>query len=97
VHLPDGWVRLTPSFRLARCDEKAYPYTPAPTLPGNAVTPEPVAPKRPTHYLWAVQIAAVDCLMLATQIRPIKPQTLGIELTRIPPGMTPGTATLSGV
>ncbi len=35
--------------------------TPAPTLPGNAVTPapDPVPPKRAAHYLWAVLIARI--------------------------------------
>jgi hypothetical protein len=34
---------------------------PALTLPGNAVTPkpDPVPPKRPAHYLWAVLIARI--------------------------------------
>ncbi len=32
---------------------------PALTPPGNAVTPEPVPPKRRTHYLWAVLIARI--------------------------------------
>ena len=32
---------------------------PGVALPGNAVTPEPVPPKRPAHYLWAVLIARI--------------------------------------
>jgi hypothetical protein len=65
--------------------------TPAPTLPGNAVmpTPEPVQPKRPAHYLWAVLIARIYevfpllCPICGGQMRLIAFITEGTQIRKI--------------
>ena len=64
---------------------------PAPTLAGNAVmpTPEPVQPKRPAHYLWAVLIARIYevfpllCPLCGGQMRLIAFVTEGTQIKKI--------------
>lgn len=64
--LRDGAVAMAQTPRVPQATTQAEPTstglgTPAPTLPGNAVTvtPDPVPPKRPAHYLWAVLVARI--------------------------------------
>ena len=55
---------------------------PALTLPGNAVTPKPnpVPPKRPAHYLWAVLIARIYEVFGKTPSQPLLCPICGAQM-----------------